>query len=107
MNIDSWLIHTATVATQTGRSGGGDPTFGPQTTVRARIERNVRMSVGAEEVLRDVHAMVTRDPITVASRVWFPGDDTSSPLAARRPLATKSAPTRDGSFTLYETYFAA
>lgn len=107
MNIQSWLIQEITVAAPAGRSGSGDPTYGAPQVFPARIERNVRMRVGAEDSLLDVHAVVTSVPIAVNSRVWFPGDDTASALAARRPLDAKTASTKDGSYTIYETYFAA
>jgi hypothetical protein len=107
MNVDAWLIHTVTVAAATGRSGSGDPTYGSQSTVPARVEKNVRLRIGEQNDMADVHVIVTKTQINISSRVWLPGDDTSATAAARRPLAIKNAPTKDGGFTLYETYFAA
>jgi hypothetical protein len=91
----------------TARSGSGDPTYGSQGTLAARVEKNVRLQVGPQDSMMDVHVIVTKSQINVSSRVWLPGDDTGSTAAARRPLMIKNAPTKDGGFTLYETYFAA
>lgn len=107
MNIRNWLTQTVTVASTSGRSGSGDPTYNPQVTMAARVERNVRLRIGAENTLADVHVMVTEDQIKVGWRVWLPGDDIASTLEARRPLAVKNAATRDNGYTFYETYFAA
>ncbi len=107
MNIDAWLDLTITVSPITGRSGSGDPTYGPQVTMKARLERNVRLKIGVDNALQDVHALVTSQPIVAGSRVWFPGDNTAQTNAARRPLAVKSASTKGGAYMFYETYFAA
>lgn len=107
MNIDKWLIHTITVSAPTGRDGSGDETYGPQATMLARIESGVSLVLdGAKgDVLNDLYSVATKEMLAVNSRVWLPGDDTSSTTVARRPLMRKSGPTHDGSFTLYQTYF--
>lgn len=107
VNIDEWLIHTITVAPMTGRNAAGDPTFGPQVPVLARVESGKILSLNGAlgNVLQATHVAVTKVPINVNDRVWLPGDSTADTSQARRPLSIRNAPIKNGSFTLYETYF--
>lgn len=107
MNIDAWLNQTVTVQPMTGRTGSGDPQYGDKRTVKARIERNVRLRIGVDNALQDVHVMVTKEPVTVGSRVWFPDDNSASNTAARRPLGVRTAPNKQGTFQFYEAVFSA
>lgn len=99
------LTQTITVADQTGESGYGDPTFGTQYTLRARVEFGT-------ELLRDTDgnetqsmaAVTTEVEIPRTSRVWLPGDDISEAGAGRTAITVKSAPLPRGTF-LYETRF--
>ncbi len=106
MDIGRWLTQVVSVSPVTGRGGSGDPTYGPITTLKARIEKNVRLRVGIENTLADVHVMATQEPVPVGSRVWFP-EDTVTPRTARRTLAQRTATNQDGSYAYYESYFAA
>lgn len=72
-----------TVASPSGRSSAGDPTFGAQRTLRAQVTRKtVRRSRGA--VTEDVSAprILTYGAVAKGDRVWLPGADTTSAAAA-------------------------
>jgi len=106
MNINTWLTETVTVSQIIGRGGGGDPIYGPQVTMKARIERSVRLRIGVDNLLQDVHRMITKEAVTVGARVWFPGDNPERTNAARRPLAVQTAGNKSDTYRFYESLFA-
>lgn len=99
------LVDTVTIAQITGRSLSGDPTFGTQSTIPARVERLFSTVIDDEgnEVLSQ-HKVASESEIRLTDSVWLPGDDTTSNNDARRPIATTKASTPDG-YTLFETFF--
>lgn len=92
-----------TVASVSGRSSAGDPTFGAQRTIQAQVTRKTqRRTKGA--VTEDVSTprLLTYDAVTEGDRVWLPGADTTSAGAAQtvRSVAVLAS-TTDGR-TLYD-----
>ena len=94
---ETWMIHAVTVASATGASEYGDPTFGSQRQVRCRIiERRstVRRSDGTET--DSGHELRTLEPIQLGDRIWLPGADTSSPDAAKTPASVELTHSKAG-----------
>jgi hypothetical protein len=103
MNLTSWLTDTVTVAEPSGVSAYGDPTFGTKRTVKARVEGGpLLVKDGSGVEVQADYRIVTESEISVQSRVWLPGDDTTDNNAARRPVSVRSASTKSGGATLYE-----
>lgn len=99
------LTKTVTVAKQTAVSTSGDPTFGTQTTLKARHEKTTKVVLstdGAERRADDV--IITESVIDETDRVWLPGDDTGDNNAARRPLMVRNADIPSDGYTLFETF---
>lgn len=98
------LVDTVTVAAVTGVGNTGDPTFGAQSTLPARVENKSRLIPGTDgNDLKANHVIITETEIDRRSKVWLPGDSTGDANAARRILDVRKSSTPD-SFTLYETY---
>jgi len=105
MNPQSWFVDTVTVARKTGKSSYGDPTFGAQFTIKARVENYTQLVVdpdGNEQ--RANHRIATQNQIYDTDRIWLPGDNTSSSDAARRAIKVAKATTKSGSALLYEVW---
>jgi len=99
------LTDTVTIAHCTGVNESGDPAFGAQTTIKARVEHGTKVLLGPSGEAIDYEQIVaTCDPIAQTDRVWLPGDNTADNNAARRPITVKRATTFDGVTTLYEAY---
>lgn len=103
MNLAGRFIHAITIASQNGSTNYGDPTFAAQRVIKGRIMSQLRKEQGPTgTTIRTVSVFVTDQPIAQGDLFWFPGADTSTRQTARRIGLVKSAPTLDGSFTLYE-----
>ena len=105
MSLAHLLTDTVTVAARSGVSGAGDPTYGSQTTVTARVEHGsklVKASDGRE--IQAEHTVLTTTAVGLQDRLWLPGDDTGDATKARLPVANKIASTPTGALTIYETY---
>jgi hypothetical protein len=103
MSIRAYMVDTVTVVSVAGRSNAGDPVFGPQREISARVEDGgylQRDSDGNE--LQAQHVLATEDEIKITDRLWLPGDDTSDFSASRRPLTVRYARTRTGTDGHYE-----
>jgi len=105
MNITRLLTDTVTIAHQSSVSENGDPTFGTQSTIKARVEHGTRLLVGPDgQAMSYEQVFVTLDAVTQTDKVWLPGDTTTDVNAGRRPITVKKATTFDGITTLYEVY---
>lgn len=97
--FDDTLIDTITIAQQSSVSESGDPAYGTQATVRARVQRGKDRN--AEEI-EHTHVIYTSTAIRVTDRVWLPEDDASSAEAARVPQAVQQTQGLDGDDTLFK-----
>jgi len=97
------LTDTITVAEVTGRSGSGDPTFGTQSTLPARVENKLSKVLDNEgkEVLSSTR-IYTETELTMNHRIWLPGTDTTDGNDSVRPLMVSNSSTPNG-WTLYKT----
>lgn len=109
--ITSWLVDTITIAAPSGVSNYGDPTFGAQSTLSARVEKkeSIVLDINGNE-RRVAWQVASLTAIALNSRVWLPGDDTADNTEARRPVSIESATTKPSTYgstdtTLYMTYF--
>lgn len=103
MNLNAWLIDTITVASVSGQNSHGDPTFGAQVSVAARVEpvqRRVRTPSG-QEVIADIR-ILTATKIKYNDRIWVPGASTANATQSRVPISVQQSSTKAGAFTLYE-----
>lgn len=99
------LTDTVTIAAETGRSSYGDPTFGSQTTIAARVEAVDKLVIGPDgNELRAQHAVASEDEIKTTDRMWLPGDDTADTTAARRALVVRYSRFPGETAGLYEAY---
>lgn len=98
------LTDTVTIASVTSRSGGGDPSYGAQTAIRARVEDESKIVIAPDGNERQAnHKIVSEVAIGLTDRVWLPGDDTAKANDARRPVTVKTAQT-PGGYRLHETW---
>ena len=105
MNIDSWLTDTITVASRIGADSYGQPTYGAQVAIPARVESKLTLMLSAQGAnLNSDHVIVTTTLINPDDQIWLPGDDIAQSAKARRPLKITNAYVKSGAFTLYETY---
>ncbi len=105
MNIAHRLTQSVVFAPPTGLGANGNPTYGAQQTIAARVEYGTHFRYGrdGEQTICN-EKVVTLVQIPVGSRVWIPGDNPADTTAARRPQDIVSATSFDGSCTIFETY---
>lgn len=76
--IQRRALETITVASVTGHSSAGDPTYAAQRTMAARIERNAIRGADAEgERDSPIHRLFTTEQLVVGDLVWLPEADTA------------------------------
>jgi hypothetical protein len=99
------LTDTVTIASETGRSNTGDPTFGAQSTIAARVEEidQIVLLFDGNEA-RATHSVASEDEIKRTDRLWLPGDNTSDNTKARRALTVKHSRFPGETDGLYEAY---
>lgn len=70
------LVQTVRVQRKLGMSDFGDPIFGPETTIRARVEPTTKIViVGDGQAFQASHRIIAEGGIQVEDRVWLPGRD--------------------------------
>jgi len=104
MDTGHLMRDTVTIASEAGYADG-KPSFGSQTTIKARVEHQTKFvrGPGGQEVQSD-HQFATESTVKTTDRVWLPGDTTSDNTAARRPIIVKQSTTLDGGYTYTEVY---
>ena len=81
------LTDTVTMASEASISGYGDPVFGAQSTIAARVEPTHEIIIGTDgNSYKASHKIATEDEVTYTDRLWVPGDATGDVTAGRRPL---------------------
>lgn len=97
---------TISYAVLTGRDSSGKPTLSGVTAAPARLQpmrKLVRTPAGDDAMTS--HVMYTAAPMTLNTRVWFPGDSTSDLNLARRPIAINTEVDGAGVTRFYVVYF--
>lgn len=89
MSVAAWMCDTITVASQTGANSSGDPTYGAQRTLRARVVDGV--DAGKTENPPATTVVYCESEILVTDRLWLPGSSTSAVNDARRPMRVERA----------------
>lgn len=83
----------------------GDPIYGDQFTMRARVERRVAIVIRADGSEAQANTQITSESeLKESDRIWLPGADTSDDEVSKRPIEAAMASTPSG-FTLYEVRF--
>jgi len=98
------LVDTVTKASKTGRGNDGTPTYGAQSTIKARVEFVTKLLMDAygNQTMASSR-LVSEDQVLITDRVWLPGDDTTKVNESKQPIAVGKAATPDG-YTLYEAW---
>lgn len=97
------LKDTITVASQTGVDVDQAPTYGTQSTIKARYEpggKVIRSADGETIQRRDV--LYTDTEIDQTDAIWLPGANTSSDDEAQTPDSITESTSPLGSGTLWE-----
>ena len=83
----SLFRQSITFTSVTGRDSHGDPVLAANATAPARVQPMRRMTrTAAGNEVMSTHVVYTAAPITLRSRVWFPGADTAELDDARAPI---------------------
>lgn len=88
---------TISYAAVTGRDVHGKPAMGAVTTAAARVQPHrkvIRDSMGQEFLAS--HVIYTSAALTLAHRIWLPGEDTADLSKARKPAAIDELVDGDG-----------
>lgn len=103
--ISDFLTHRITVADASGRNAYGDPAFGAQRIMAARVVGKVNRVIGrdSEEITTDT-VLYLAEPVSLEARIWLPGADVADAGAARRPVSITSSPDIDGGDGLITVY---
>ena len=104
--LRSTMTQTAHVATRTGASSSGDPTYGAPTAILARVEPTRKRIVNAdgEEVVSSWAMTVVPEAVIGESvRIWLPGESPTTTLA-RVPLSVIRGIDEVGATSHWEVY---
>lgn len=114
-SLRGYMAHKVTRSRRSSTEIGakGDPAWGPQTTLRARVEKTFKMvrTPNGREIIAS-HVMATDEPVELTDRYWLPSiggelaDDTTSASAARAPLSVEVATDKAGKNAIFRVYFA-
>lgn len=99
MSLSTWMRDTITVASQTGVGTAGDPSYGTQRTVKARIVTETAAGP-AENPSQTV--VYCESELLITDRIWLPGADTTKAAASLRPQSVSRARDKAGGRVLYK-----
>jgi hypothetical protein len=103
--IGHLLTQVVTYAPISGRTGGGQPTFGAQVSIKARWEAKSTKVVGPDGTERvGSHVCVSEIELPANARVWGPDDNPAVANEGRVIIGQRKAATPSG-WTLYEAVF--
>jgi hypothetical protein len=104
-NAAHLMTDTVTKSSWDGtRANSGDPSFGSQSTIKARVDHEnqlVKTASGNEEMSSS--QVISESEILITDRVWLPGDDTTKPNESKQPLKVAASST-PGGYTLYRAW---
>lgn len=104
MILASRLTETITVQSVTGHTSAGDPTYGAQGTLAARIERNAARSADAEgQQDGSSTRLFTFGALKVGDLVWLPEDNTADQDQARVVMQVDTMRRVSGAVSHYES----
>lgn len=89
----------------TGRTRTGDPTFGAQVTLNARIEFGTQLIRDDQGTEIDCEAVIiTETQIPRDARVWLVGTDTVGDTEDARAVEAQKSAQTPGGYSLFETF---
>ena len=102
------LVDQITVASQTGVTAKGDPAYGAQVAIAARVQVGEKATRSAGDAfVMATHTIYTLTAVKKDDRIWVLGANTGDVSAARRPLSVESTHDLEGGFTLYKILLSA
>lgn len=105
MDFTHLLNDTITISLRQGEDAHGQPAYGPQQKVQARVETAYAFQIGVRNSqYKFSHAICLAQPLNPMDRVWLGSDDTTSTDAARLVERSESAYTADMVTDLYMAY---
>lgn len=105
MDLTTWLNQTVTYKTRSSVSNYGDPSFSAASTMSARVEAKRKLLVGPDgSQTESTHIIYTESELKVGTKVWLPGDTTSTDAHAKRIIEARQHPNKWNSQVLYEAY---
>jgi hypothetical protein len=102
VSLASWFrASTISVASVTGVSSYGVPTFGPKRFVGCRLEavRRMTRNTQGEEAISS-HTIYTDQTILLTDRIWLPGVSTLTADGARSPVSVSISTDKSGTRSL-------
>lgn len=84
MKINHLLRDTVTYAPRTGTDKHGDPKFGSQTEISARVELGTRVRNSEGDIIGREDKLITDADVSDDDMFWLPDADTSNNREARR-----------------------
>lgn len=98
------LAQTIYVASATGVSESGGPTYGSPVARLARVETRVTQVRGTDGNLKTTsHWICTTGALGLNDRVWLPGADHTAADQAGLPISVDAIPDEHGATDHYET----
>ena len=90
--IAAMLPDSVTLASVSARDAGGAPTFGTQSTIKARVERYTKeiVTIGNRRAAA-THRIYSETAMAMGDRVWLAEDDTGADADAREILVVNYA----------------
>lgn len=105
MNIAAKLNQSVTYALRSGVGNAGDPTYGSQSTISARVEARQKILPQPDGTERQsTHVIYTATQIPLGARVWLPGASTGNNNHARTVLTANEDPSLGANQTLYQAF---
>jgi hypothetical protein len=101
MDLSGWLTDTVTLASQSGAGRDGEPTYGSQVAIPARVQAGRDRKWPSIEH-KDV--LYTTTAVKVNDRLWLPGANTGVDGEARQAVHVESTsnPRVGDGVTLYK-----
>jgi hypothetical protein len=86
------LTDTITVAHETSRDGSGDPSYGSQITMAARVEEIDGIAFGVKKNEATVrHKVAVEEELVITDRIWLPWDNPADDTVAKKPVSVTHA----------------
>lgn len=109
MNLSGWFTRSVTCAAPTGaRNSSGDPAFGSQRAINARVEerwQTVKLANGEER--QASHVVYSSAAIALGERIWLPGATVGDVNQSREVLDSKPEHNKAGAVQFYKTLVSA